>query len=183
MFIYLLICIAHNEELDIKPFHVYLSTELAICANLGSSSSFAVCLAACFLHWARLQKGDHDEFDVDDLDKIANYAIDCEEILPNYMFGLDPFVCTHGLITRSQYGENSSAFIDVPRLRILLIDSKIRENKHEQMKRLAELKYGYPTVIKDIFNKIDNLSKTTYRALDEIRRGYEDEMASKKIFV
>jgi len=79
-FFYLLVYVAYEEHIDIKEtsFHVHLSTELKVSTGLGSSASFAVCLAACFLHWSLLQKGDHDMFNKDELDKISKYVLNCE---------------------------------------------------------------------------------------------------------
>ncbi|XP_072761856.1 uncharacterized protein [Anoplolepis gracilipes] len=57
IFLFLLLWSSKSENFDIRPFHVHVTTQLPMNAGFGSSTSFAVCLAGCFLHWSRLQKG------------------------------------------------------------------------------------------------------------------------------
>lgn len=135
-FLFLLVHMAYHEEFDIKSFHVHLTTHLPISAGLGSSSSFAVCLAACFLHWACLQKGTHDAFSVQELSLISNIAMHCEEVMKNYEFGVENSVCSYGNILNFRYkyqdeGNDIILHADVPNMKILLIDSNIRHNKGE----------------------------------------------------
>ncbi|XP_029178951.1 putative mevalonate kinase isoform X3 [Nylanderia fulva] len=70
IFFFLLYSILHNEYLTIRPFRIKVSSNIPIRAGLGSSTSFAVCLAACFLHWKHLQN------DSTDMAEIAILLID-----------------------------------------------------------------------------------------------------------
>ncbi|XP_029178955.1 mevalonate kinase-like [Nylanderia fulva] len=159
-FLYLFLHIAYHNELNVKSFRVRLTTQLPIHANLGSSSSFATCLAGCFIHWARLQKGPHSEFDDFDLENIISYVKNCEEILQNYTFGVDHEICVEGQVFRFQNSLSGSIIkvMDVPNMKILLVDSKIRLNKLEEMSRMAYMTNSNPKAVKIILNIMDRLS-------------------------
>lgn len=51
--LYLLRGMLGSVDLDLKSFNIEMSSQLAIGAGMGSSASFAVCLAAAFLHYIR----------------------------------------------------------------------------------------------------------------------------------
>ncbi|XP_029664233.1 mevalonate kinase-like [Formica exsecta] len=170
-FFFLLLFIAHHEALDIKPCYVRLTTQLKMGAGLGSSTSFAVCLAAGFLHWARLQKGGHIAFNNQDLEIISEYAMHCEEVIQNYLFNIDHDVCTFGRGIIFQYKEllnGSFTPIDVPEMNILLIDSNICQHKGELIRQVAEAKHLYDNAVDRIFDTIDNISQEVATALREI---------------
>ncbi|KMQ90868.1 mevalonate kinase, partial [Lasius niger] len=177
-FLFLLVHMAYHEELDIKSFHVHLTTQLPINAGLGSSSSFAVCLAACFLHWARLQKGIHNEFDDQELEKIAFYAEQCEKVIQNYMFGADHEVCVYGQVFKFQYRDSLNSNIkvmEVPRMKILLIDSRIPDaqgclSKDEQILRMAYLNNSHIPAVNSFFNSMDKILKKIVNILNAINR-------------
>ncbi|XP_025270421.1 mevalonate kinase-like [Camponotus floridanus] len=164
IFLFLFLHIAHQEQLDIKSFHVHLATQLPINAGFGSSTSFAICLAACFLHWSYLQKGTHNDFDDYELEKIMLYVTTCEKIVPNYMFGIDNNVCIYGQVLKAQYQNPLNCnvkLLQVPRIKILLIDSRIRQNKFEQMMRMAQMKRSDPDESDYFLRTIDKISKRT----------------------
>lgn len=173
IFFFLFLYIVHQEQLDIKSFHVHVTTQLPINAGLGSSSSFAVCLAACFLHWARLQKGVHDQFNMCDLNKISKYASLCDEVVQNIELEKDSYICTYGGIIRFQYAgpeiRKAKFLVNMSKINILLIDSKSRQNKREQMSQLACMMHCFPREINAILNIIDSLSKQACDILVKIK--------------
>ncbi|EFN62323.1 Mevalonate kinase [Camponotus floridanus] len=170
-FFYLFILIVCAERLNIKSFHVCLTSQLPMRAGLGSSTSFAICLAASFLYWARLQKGIEAFYD-GDLEDISGYVLECEEVIENYVANIDNDVCSYGGIIKFRYdirtGYNETCNIIAPRMKILLIDSRIRQNKLKQMKRMAELKFFYPMYLNIILNVIDYISKQACRELNAL---------------
>ncbi|XP_072745943.1 mevalonate kinase-like [Anoplolepis gracilipes] len=168
--LYSLVYIAYEEQIQIKSFSVHLSTELTIGAGLGSSASFAVCLAACFLHWAHLQKGnDHNTFDENDLEKISKYALSCERIMHGSPSGIDNSVCTYGSIIEFRRGESVKVLPNMPSLNILLVDSKISRNTKDLVERVAKTRQSFPVIIDSIFDSIDAVSKAALQVLGEIR--------------
>ncbi|XP_025266322.1 mevalonate kinase-like [Camponotus floridanus] len=170
-FFFLFIYTILNEELSAKSFHVCLTSQLPMRAGLGSSTSFATCLAACFLHWARLQEG-IDEFSDEDLEQISDRVWYCEEILQNYVSNIDNEVCSYGKIIRFRHGNrtdpNFKRFLNVSKIKILLIDSRIRQNKFEQVKRLAEMKFSNSTILNMILNNINYISEEVSNTLTNI---------------
>ncbi|XP_029178899.1 mevalonate kinase-like [Nylanderia fulva] len=144
MFFFLLYSVAHHEHLMIKPFHVKVSTDMLMGAGLGSSTSFAVCLAGCFLHWQRLQSGCcHTEFNDADLASIKKYTISCEKSMQEFAFpDVDAHICTYGQIAKCQRINHEIYFInstDMVQINILLIDSNIHESKSVRAQQVATL--------------------------------------------
>ncbi|KMQ87496.1 mevalonate kinase [Lasius niger] len=138
-------------------------------AGLGSSTSFAVCLAACFVHWKCLQRGNaHYQFNEEELKRISNYANRCEEVVQLYMPEMDARVCTYGQICRYRYNikrRNKDILLKVPKMKILLIDSGIRLNKYQQLEIMAQKRYSHPTNVDNILVRINQISKTAIRNL------------------
>ncbi|XP_029178902.1 uncharacterized protein LOC114946537 [Nylanderia fulva] len=140
----MLYSITHWEKLKIKSFYIKVSTELPVANGLGSSTSFAVCLAGCFLHWQRLQSGcNHIEFNNAELESIIKYTVSCEKNMQDYVYAeFDAHVCTYGHIVRCRridhmlYDIDSSDLIE---MYILLIDSTISINKCMREEQVAYL--------------------------------------------
>ncbi|EFN67607.1 Mevalonate kinase, partial [Camponotus floridanus] len=185
MFFFLLLYIAHEEGLVVKPFRVHLTTELPMNAGLGRSTSFATCLAACFLHWSRLQKGDHNKFSRQELRLISMYAMYCKKNVEDSMCLIDSAVCLFGnRVTRFQYcGKYDcsrayhTSYIDLPEMRILLVDLKIRQNKDEQIEQVARQKHFCPK-FDTILNEMDKISKYIFKLLRLIAINYTNNNLS-----
>ncbi|XP_012535260.1 mevalonate kinase [Monomorium pharaonis] len=175
-FFYLLVYIAYEEHIDIKEtsFHVHLSTELNIGSGLGSSASFAVSLAACFLHWSLLRKGGHDTFNYNELDKISRYALNCERIMHESPSGIDNNVCTYGSVIKFKEKKLTDMLPHVSNLKILLVNTNVTRSTKEQVKKLVELKDSYPTIVVPILDSIDALSNDAWETLKEISNKAEN---------
>lgn len=169
-FFYLLVYMAYEEHINIKEtsFHVHLSTELMVSAGLGSSASFAVSLAACFLHWSLLQKGKHDTFNEAELDKISKYALNCERIMHESPSGIDNSVCTYGSIIKFQKKELVNVLSHVPDLKILLVNTNVTRSTKDQVIQAANMKDAYPSIIVPVLDSIDALSNNAWQILSEI---------------
>ncbi|KMQ84551.1 mevalonate kinase, partial [Lasius niger] len=172
IFFFLLSAFAYYDGLGIRPFRVDVSTDLSIGGGLGSSTSFAVCLAACFRHWARLQQGDHDVFDENDLSQIYEHSALCEEFIQNFAFAFDNYVCIHGKITYSKF-ENGQQFtidrMDVPEMKILLINSNICQNNRERLQKVAKIKHNNTIYADGRLRAINEISKKIYDKLKIIK--------------
>ncbi|XP_076749070.1 ALG6 alpha-1,3-glucosyltransferase garnysstan isoform X1 [Xylocopa sonorina] len=168
-FFYLFIYIAQKEQIVVKPFQVQLDTELAVSSGLGSSSSFAVCLAACFLNWSRLQKGIYQVFDCSTLDTVSKYAKNCERIMHGNPSGIDNSVCTYGSIIEFKKDDYIKPISNVHAMRILLIDTRVNRSTKALMERLLELKTRYPVIINLIMDSIDNISKEAINIIEKLK--------------
>ncbi|KAL0134880.1 hypothetical protein PUN28_001573 [Cardiocondyla obscurior] len=174
-FFYLLSCTIFNEELNIKDtsFHVYVSTNFSVGAGLGSSASFAVCLAGCFLHWSNLQKDKRNTF-ISDLDKISKYALDSEKIMHESPSGIDNSICTYGSMIRFENRKLVDMLQDVPKLNILLVNSGIVRNTKDLVKRVADVKNTSLTTFNSILDSIDDIAKNGWKTFNNMSSEGED---------
>ncbi|XP_026670975.1 mevalonate kinase [Ceratina calcarata] len=170
-FFYLFIYIAQKETIHVKPFQVQLDTDLAIGSGLGSSASFAVCLAACFLHWSRLQKDIYEksDFSSPDLDIISKYAMACERIMHGNPSGIDNSICTYGSLIEFKKNDYMKPIGDVPPMKILLVDTRVNRSTKVLMERLLELKIRYPVIIDLIMDSINNISKEAIKLIEKLK--------------
>ncbi|XP_029162477.1 mevalonate kinase-like [Nylanderia fulva] len=171
MFFYLLYSIAVYEKLDIRSFHVHVTTNIPLDAGLGSSTSFAVCLAACFLHWCRLQSDHHENIEFNHIDFLMDvgvYVKNCEERMQDYQYTqIDTDVCVFGFATNNLLADNYVEYVfedfeEMARIKILLIDSGIRQEKCDQARQMAQLKTQSSFAFDYMFNILNNLSLNMY---------------------
>ncbi|XP_012061062.1 PREDICTED: mevalonate kinase-like [Atta cephalotes] len=172
-FFFLLILISRKEHINISSsFIVKLSTELPIGEGLGSSASFAVCLAACFWRWSLLQKGTVlYEFGKQDLLKISNYAQNCDSIIYNSSTKIDTITSTYGMIKIFDKGIintlTSKSFSNLPGMKILLVFSNVKKTKSKKSMKIEALKNSH-LLIDFILNSIEVISSTFIYVLDII---------------
>lgn len=171
IFFFLLYTIADIENLNIKPFRVKVYTKIPLDAGLGSSSSFAVCLAACFLNWNKLQNNDASGFDSRFLMKVKKYAKYCEESIQDYECGwvdVDITVSTYGNTVASQFTNHTNIDMilqNMRRMRILLIASNIHQKKCDQASQMTWLKFQYPLLFNTFLNRSNILAQEMYESL------------------
>ncbi|XP_025074965.1 mevalonate kinase-like [Pogonomyrmex barbatus] len=166
-FLYLLIRTAYEEEMEITAsIIVKLWTDLPTIKDLGTRTSFIVCLAACFWRWSLLQKGVvRYKFDSEDHTEIKLYAWNCEEMIYNSQSTINNFVSVYGTITVFE-DENTAFTLDGMRpMKILMIDSNI--NQKMEMNQTEEMKNLCPCV-DSIMSSIAALSSISAEAINEI---------------
>ncbi|EFN62322.1 Mevalonate kinase [Camponotus floridanus] len=178
IFFFLLLVIAPKEELDIQPFHVHLTTKLKMSAGLGSPTSFATCLAACFLYWSCLQKDDHNGFTPEELKRISEYVMSSEEeYTETYEFNQDHMICTYGRVTAYKCIKGplnvQSEIINTPEMYIFLADAKICLDKKQQMLQLAVKANRDRIAVDDLLDKINNISEEVVQILHKIRENHQ----------
>jgi len=178
-FVYLLVYTTIKEQIKLKPFDLHLTTQLTIKAGLGSSASFSVCLAASFVHWSHLQKGIERDFNHADLEKISAYAFRSEKIMHDSPSGIDNSVCTYGSLIEYQ-AEAPIFMLQVPKMKILLVDSKISRNTRDQVKRVEQLRKLYPTIIEPILHSIDGISHMARDAFKKLQNLPEHDEATQQ---
>lgn len=175
---YSLVCICHEENIELRPFRVHVETQLSLSSGLGSSASFAVCLVSCFLHWSYLQKtcsrspstSSKNGFDTADLEKVSRYAFNCERIIHGTPSGIDNSICTYGSMIEFRRGEPIKLISEVPKLNILLVNTKVERSTKALVQRLAELKVKYPGIVDPILDSIDAISREAVRVIDNISK-------------
>ncbi|XP_015592876.1 mevalonate kinase isoform X2 [Cephus cinctus] len=165
---YLLISVSQAQALTLKPFKLHLDGVLPIGAGLGSSASFSVCLAACFIHWSHLQNSQNRILDEKLLEKISNYAFNCEKIMHHTPSGIDNTICTYGSFVEFRKGEEPVPIITSKKMRVLVIDTKVQRSTKVLIERLRNLKEKYPDIFHPIFDSIDNVSKEAVKIIRQI---------------
>lgn len=168
-FFYSLVLICYEEQIVLKPFHIHLDSQLTISSGLGSSASFAVCLAACFYHWSLLQKDVFKtSFDTFDLTQISQYALNCEKIIHGNPSGIDTNVCTFGSIVKFKKGSMMETMTKAPSLKILLVDTQVERSTKVLVQMVKEMKSKYPAVINPLMFSIEGISHTAFLALNTL---------------
>lgn len=174
---YLLIGISQKKSITIKPFYLHLDTALSISSGLGSSASFAVCLATCFYHWSRLQKNLKTSLDESQLREISSYALECEKIMHGTPSGIDNTICTFGSIIEFRKGECLVPINGVKIMRVLVVDTKVQRNTKTLVQIFATLRAKYPKIADSVLEAMDNVSKealTVIRRIQELPEAHDE---------
>ncbi|XP_029172233.1 uncharacterized protein LOC114941409 isoform X2 [Nylanderia fulva] len=143
MFFYLFYSMTY--DLERKPFYVHVSTKLPPGSGLGSSTSFAVCLAACFLHWRCLQGGHHISFNNEELMTIKRYSESCKDVMQEDVFPwVDAEICIHGKIRSHQHTHYKSLLTSIINLqkviKILIVPTTKEQSKKIRADKMAHMK-------------------------------------------
>jgi len=170
IFYYLLIYIMYKEQIaEIKEFRIDLSTKLLINKKFFCPASLKVCLAACLLHWTRLQKNIQNTFDDTDLKAICIYAKSCENTVSELDI-IDIRVCTYGLMIQYDKERNIFKTLNLPRIMILLVDSKQTQDVEVQNEKITELATMLPQIKISI---VTNINKVTNKAADTFKKIFD----------
>lgn len=160
-----------SEKIELKPFRLYVDTSLSIASGSGSSASFSVCLAACFLYWSRLQKQPDVEsaFDKNSLEIVSKNAYSCEKIAHGKASGIDNSICTFGSFIEFRDGRvvDNDRF-KINGLRILLVDTRAERSTKVQVQKLADLRKEYPEIMNPILESVDKVSRNAIKILHEM---------------
>ncbi|KAL6263801.1 hypothetical protein P5V15_003884 [Pogonomyrmex californicus] len=142
-FFFLLVYIAYRYTIKIMAsFIIKISSELPIGKGMGSSTSFAACLAACFLRWSLLQKGIvRYEFGEEDTKVLKRCITMCEKVVYNSSNTSDSVVPVFGAI------------------KVLIMYSNITSE--------AVQKHSYPFA-DSILDSIDAISKESIEIFNQI---------------
>ncbi|XP_033339663.1 mevalonate kinase [Megalopta genalis] len=165
---YLLLYIAQNDQINVKPFQIQLTTEISIGSGLGSSASFAVCIAACFLHWSHLQKNIFKAFDNSDLETISKYALSSERIMHGHPSGIDNSICTYGSVIEYKKDSYMKSINITQVMKVLLVDTRVSRSTKALIEKLSELKHKYPVIIDLILDSMDNIAIAAIKVIQKI---------------
>jgi len=176
IFYYLLVYIIYEERIEIKPFSIHLHT-LPPNEKFIPLASLKVCIAACLLHWSRLQKGIQNNFDATDLEKIYTYAMSCKDIQKiSKLDEIDIIVCTYGTMVRYDMEQKIRKSLYLPMMTILLVDSKQTHDIEALNQRVIELKSMLPDATNFILNGIDiitNMIADTFQIIIDTYKNNE----------
>lgn len=159
---------------SLQPFRLNVTSELPVGGGAGSSASFCVSLAACFVLIASFRAESAKEFYLNDEKKelISHWAFLGERITHGNPSGLDNSVCTFGSLIAFRR-PNSMEKIPLHKgVRVLLVDTKVSRNTKTLVERVARLKQRHETIVNTIMKAMDGLSseaKTLIKQLDEAK--------------
>jgi len=185
IFYFLLVYIMYEQQIaraEIKTFRINLSTKLLMDEKVFCLASVKVCLAACFLHWTRLQKNIHNTFDNTDLKDICNYAEICEFHVVSALDTIDIVVCAYGSMVQCDIKKQGTIKnLRLPRKTILLVDSKQMQDVEAQKQRVRELTNSLSHIGDPILKSIDYITKVAATTLQHIFEISNDNELSAKI--
>jgi len=174
IFYYVIAFIKNKKHFEIKPFSIFLTTQLISNGEFMSLTSLKVCLVACLLHWSRLQKSAHiSTFGEIDLDNILILTMFCEKLVPKSSL-IDIMVCTYGSLMKYEGEQDNYKPCYLPSRTILLIDLNQRQDVKAQKQQVAELMNMFPELANSILNTIDIVTNTAYNVLKKISDIYKD---------
>jgi len=172
IFYYLLVYIMYEQQIareEIKTFRIDLSTKLLMDKRFFCLTPLKVCLAACFLHWTRLQKNIHNTFDNTDLKNICIYATLCEFRIVSALDTIDIVVCAYGSMARCDIRKQDTyKNLHFPRKTILLVDSKQMQDVEAQKQRVRELTSSFSHISDPILKGIDFITNVAAATLQQI---------------
>jgi mevalonate kinase len=154
----------------LKQIKIEISTAIPIGSGLGSSGSFAVCLASTFLILAnKIDLKNHPNLTRDDLNLINKYAFFIEKIFHGNPSGIDNTVSTFGNYVVYKKGFDIESFSVNLNLPILVVNSCLPKKTIEQVAKVRDLYNKHMLVIEPLFESIENIVNKYVLILKETR--------------
>ncbi|XP_011639709.1 mevalonate kinase-like [Pogonomyrmex barbatus] len=160
-FFFLLVYIAYRYTIKIMAsFIINISSELPIGKGMGSSTSFAACLATCFWRWSLLQKGIvRYEFGEEDMKVLKRCITMCEKVVYNSSNISDSIVPIFGALLVFEKNGLQKIYEKFPSIKVLIMYSNITSE--------AVQKHSYPFA-DSILDSIDAISKESIEIFNQI---------------
>ncbi|XP_029427308.1 mevalonate kinase isoform X2 [Rhinatrema bivittatum] len=171
-FLYLYLSIG-AEYRDFPSLDIIVWSELPTGAGLGSSAAYSVSMAAALLTVCGavcfpLHEGaDSARWTAKELNLINTWAFQGEKIIHGNPSGVDNAVGTWGGALRYQAGKISS-LERVPRLRILLTNTKVPRSTKLLVAGVKDKILKYPAILNPVLTSIDAISRECERVLKAI---------------
>eukprot|EP00050_Salpingoeca_kvevrii_P003265 m.219622 g.219622 ORF g.219622 m.219622 type:complete len:430 (+) comp10795_c0_seq6:253-1542(+) len=171
-FLFLYCSIAADQHV-VPSARVSVSSKLPIGAGLGSSGAFSVCLAAGLLYASsRIEAGDHHTWASEAcLDAINKWSFEAEKLHHGKPSGIDNDVSTYGGARRFIAGV-SSAVKKMPKLRILLVNTRQDRSTRTLVASVSQHLELVPEVVNPILHAMDQLAlqcEATYARLYDLQ--------------
>ena len=103
-----------------------------------------------------------------DFSAVCKLAYLSEKILHGTPSGVDHSVSTYGGIIKFVPGQQVTKLKDVPKLRILLVNTNVSRNTKAVVQKVRDQFIAMPRVVKALFDAIDNISLTCLGVLEEM---------------
>ncbi|PSN50909.1 hypothetical protein C0J52_05360 [Blattella germanica] len=164
-------------DLEIKPFTVFIKSDIPTTICAGSTAAHSVCIAAAFVHYIRLMvmktnnlknnisKSNYkmsilspfnlNVFHTREKDTVFKWSCLCEMLMPGNTRGIGSAICTYGYLLLFSKGESEfrpslKLFVSVQKMDALIIDTGVRQDKNVMKKSLIMFKQHFPEVLESI---------------------------------
>lgn len=160
-----------------KGLTLDFKSSITMGSGLGSSASFAVCVAGAFYVYALLQN------QPDFLEKyhttateeekgymnniISAWAFCSERIMHGTPSGLDNSICTFGNVVKFYKGAQLINIHLKSPINILLVNSAVSRSTAQIVKRVADLRNEYPALINHILDGMGELVENVEKVLED----------------
>lgn len=160
-FLYLFCSIAVKNEL-VPCVHFEVNSLLPTSAGLGSSAAYSVCLAAGLLtrmgevsRWNRIEERNWTE---EDLELINGWAFMAEKVIHGTPSGIDNSISTYGGALCFQKGQQIRHLQHMPKLRILLVNTKIPRSTKALVESVRKKRDKYPDIVNPVLDSIESIT-------------------------
>lgn len=151
-----MITAAGIQWLNIKGMNVKVLSDIPIGSGLGSSASFAVCIALFFLIVGKKIAATKIKLSESELDLVNQHAFCLEKIFHGKPSGIDNTVSTYGGYISFQSGE-ISRFESELNLLVLIVSSGMPKNTMEQVMKVKDLNEALPEAFVHIISAIESI--------------------------
>ncbi|KAF5304561.1 hypothetical protein FQA39_LY09612 [Lamprigera yunnana] len=159
-----------------KGFRIMIDTDIVLGAGTGSSASFAVTVAAAFIHYLRLLNGQRVKiFNDEELNIISKWAYSIEKICHGKPSGIDNTICTYGAMVGFKRSSGTQ-FFSTAEFEVLLINSKQPRSTKNVVSNLALLREQHLTVINYVLDAMDAIAHNALTCLLEISKENKEEL-------
>lgn len=174
--LFLLAAILQSRGIEnLKPFSLHGETQLSIGSGLGSSASFAVCLATCFLHYTNHVLEKPTELTSEFLNEVSNFAFECEKLMHGTPSGIDNTICTYGSLLKFKREEPFKTIPCNAAMKIMLVDTRVPRSTKVLVQNVRQLKMKYPKVFDPIFEAMDEIALIGLKTVQNIMQSLNDD--------
>jgi mevalonate kinase len=174
----LLPCIDSDFSSQHRQLQVNIKSEgLPIGAGLGSSAAFSVAASAsCFQLVTNLKEMPNETvlLDQEMIERINSWAYSGEVLMHGNPSGLDNTTSSFGglvsFIKDPTLGIQFSAVPNPPKLRILLVNTRVPRSTRQLVANVSALYHAYPAVIKPMFDSITQVTNTFKESIEALHR-------------
>ncbi|CAF4804810.1 unnamed protein product [Pieris macdunnoughi] len=148
---------------EIRGFEISFVSDLTIGAGTGSSASFAVCLAAALLRFA---KGSNESIiNFEEKQLISQWAYNCERIMHGTPSGIDNTTATFGSLVVFCRGQKPNLLDLKLNLRILLVDTQVSRQTQVLAQKVRGLMGRNPEAVDCVMTAMDHIAKSALKIL------------------
>ncbi|KAJ3110857.1 hypothetical protein HDU96_006221 [Phlyctochytrium bullatum] len=152
----------HLTSMALKgtPIKLEIVSSIPVGSGLGSSASFAVCLAAAVLSYAgKVALEPKQHLAKAEKDTINSWAFTAEQVIHGTPSGIDNAICTYGGAGVYTKGNPLKPIDGLTSLEFMLINTKVPKDTRVQVGKVRERMTKFPEVMEPIMQSIHNISE------------------------